>query len=845
MTCDHPRPLSFQPVRASYCPPGRSEAVKHLSLPSIRSKILLATVALTLVPMAVAGIYVFLVVPEFLEVQAEDRLIREVNAKQTSLLQLLGGVEEDLRFLRDSPALKQLLEAADRGDGTSDASLSEAVAEEWKVFSESMGRYRQIRYIDEQGYERVRINKDQRQAPASPAQELQNKSDRYYFIETMKLESGALFVSTIDLNQEQGRIEVPYRPVLRYAAPVFRENGVRAGVVILNLDAIPFLMLAEEQAPPGSTSFVIDEDGHYLVHPEVAKEWGSPRDLGHGASVRADYPELFEVLRSGSAQFQPQVWSSESALIAYSTITTLPRGAPSWTLVTEVPKNVVLAPVRTYKVYFGLVFGAVALFIVGLDTMVARRLTMPLAQLRDGVIRLGRGERGYRLSVRGGDEIEEIVAEFNEMAFQLETAHSTLEDQVQQATQSLTRRNQQLKRVYETGIDLVAEHSLEKLLQKIADASRVIVDAQYSALGVLDQHGKIGRFYVSGLDLEDRARIGIPPSGMGMFRTLLTEGRSLRIDAVAADPRFTGFPTYHPDITTLLGVPIASQGDIHGDLYVGNKAEGEPFTVEDQELITLLASMAAVAIGNARLLAQEQATVARLQELDQLKSDFVATVSHELRSPVASIHGYAELLSPDRGRFTDAQKAQLLDRITHESSHLITLVEDVLSVSRIDSGRQEYLMRPMALDGLAEEVIAEVRPRAGDRTLSFKHRGGSVVIRGDGGFLRQALLNLLDNALKFSASTAPVELSVEVDHAAGEARVTVTDRGIGMAPQHLSRLFEKFSRIRTGATEQIPGTGLGLYITKQIVEAHNGRIWVESEQDVGSRFTLALPLHQG
>ena len=231
---------------------------------------------------------------------------------------------------------------------------------------------------------------------------------------------------------------------------------------------------------------------------------------------------------------------------------------------------------------------------------------------------------------------------------------------------------------------------------------------------------------------------------------------------------------------------------------------------------------------------------ARLKELDQLKSEFVSIASHQLRSPLAAIKGYASLIK--EGSFGKAPPAiaEAVEKIFDSSKGLAIVVEDFLNVSRIEQGRMRYDFAPVDLEALAKKMISEQMPSVERAKLkiSFSTDGKSPYkINADIGKIQQVLANLIDNAIKYTPhGSIAVDLTKK---SSGFIRVSILDTGIGMDQATIAELFQKFTRARDANKTNVIGTGLGLYVARQMVEAHHGRIWAESEgKGKGSTFSV-------
>ncbi len=233
----------------------------------------------------------------------------------------------------------------------------------------------------------------------------------------------------------------------------------------------------------------------------------------------------------------------------------------------------------------------------------------------------------------------------------------------------------------------------------------------------------------------------------------------------------------------------------------------------------------------------------RLKELDQLKTEFVSLATHQIRGPLTAIRGYTSLiLDGDFGHVSDALKDPL-DKIMSSSKHLITTVQDFLDISRIEQGRMKYDMATFDLRTMAEEAVGELKPnveKAGLKITFKADKGAHYLVNGDIGKLRQVVQNLVDNAQKYTKEgTITVSLTKSSDHK--KVILSVSDTGVGIDKETIPKLFQKFTRAKDANKTNVLGTGLGLYVAREMIKAHNGRIWVESE-GVGKGSTFFIEL---
>jgi signal transduction histidine kinase len=229
----------------------------------------------------------------------------------------------------------------------------------------------------------------------------------------------------------------------------------------------------------------------------------------------------------------------------------------------------------------------------------------------------------------------------------------------------------------------------------------------------------------------------------------------------------------------------------------------------------------------------------RLREFDRLKDEFIAVVSHELRTPLTSVYGAAMTLG--HHDLEDEQRDALVRVVSTESRRLARLLDDILWVSRLDSGRTDVVIAPVDTLALASEIVDAARMRMPPQlALELRHPQVVPAVAADADKLRQVLVNLVENAVKYS-DDGSIELALD-DPGDGTVRFSIRDQGLGIAPEDQTRIFEKFHRLDPEMRRGVGGTGLGLYICRELVEQMHGRIWVESEPGAGSTFTFELPI---
>jgi signal transduction histidine kinase len=285
-------------------------------------------------------------------------------------------------------------------------------------------------------------------------------------------------------------------------------------------------------------------------------------------------------------------------------------------------------------------------------------------------------------------------------------------------------------------------------------------------------------------------------------------------------------------------VPLLAGPETIGAFSVVRR-EASAFSPDEIELLSLLGRLAGTAVQNIRAYEAERTTAEELRRLSALRADFVSLVSHELRSPMASVIGSARTLQLRWRELSAEQRESFLALIAHETSRLADLISDVLDTSRIEAGTFSYSFEDVDLVELVRDSAAAAEQGQDEVPVRAVVREPLPRVRGDRSRLRQVLINLIDNAVKYSQPGE--EVVVEAQSSNGRVVIEVSDRGPGIPPQHQKVIFEKFGRIQTGGTAK-PGTGLGLFIARSIAEAHGGSLAVRSHpEQEGATFTLSLP----
>ena len=294
-------------------------------------------------------------------------------------------------------------------------------------------------------------------------------------------------------------------------------------------------------------------------------------------------------------------------------------------------------------------------------------------------------------------------------------------------------------------------------------------------------------------------------------------------------------------LVSYMGIPLIAKGDLLGVLSTYTKYEHE-FSDEEIKLLSMVASQAAMAIQNAQLYAQTKTQAIELDKANKLQADFAAMIAHDLRSPLTSIMGAAEMMDAGLVGTVNEEQKKWLGKIQATGRKLVDLVSDFLDLAKIEAGHIGLVTEDMKLEALISSTVENYLPLAQEKGIALRNLTPSLpAIHADPRRLDQVLCNLLGNAIKFTNQGGSVEVGACLGEVA-EVKVHVKDTGVGIPKEEIAGLFQKYRQATSGKAYGKKGTGLGLVIAKMIIEAHGGTISVESEEGRGTAFVFTLPV---
>ncbi len=404
-----------------------------------------------------------------------------------------------------------------------------------------------------------------------------------------------------------------------------------------------------------------------------------------------------------------------------------------------------------------------------------------------------------------------------------------------QAQAEIKKYARNLEILSSVGKSISANLDVKITVQRVTDATTKLSGAAFGAFfynQVNAQGESLKLFTLSGAPREAFEGFGMPRN-TDVFNPTFTGRDVVRVDDITKDTRYGhnhphhGTPKGHLSVVSYLAVPVKStSGNVIGGLFFGHPKAGM-FKAEHEDLVVNIAAQAAIALDNAKLFEQ-------VKSLSEKKDEFIALASHELKTPLTTVKGYLQVLSKNE---TDRMSELFLSKSLHQINKLNKLVEDLLHMSRIEAGKLDFDLEIIDVRQMLYDIAETFSYSYESHSLITEFGDGPAIIEGDKQRIEQAIMNLLNNAVKYSPKADEVQLKLEV--AKEKVTIAIEDKGIGLSQEQQNKLFTRYYRAES--TKGIGGLGLGLYLTKQIIDHHNGEMRVSSKPGEGSEFSIILP----
>jgi signal transduction histidine kinase len=487
---------------------------------------------------------------------------------------------------------------------------------------------------------------------------------------------------------------------------------------------------------------------------------------------------------------------------------------------------------------------SVAVLAVALAALLGRSIASAIDGLVVSTRRIGEGNYDDPVLVRSSDEVGTLGLEIDRMRVQLGEKVRQLQDlarelerKVAERTDALRRANERLSLIHQVANAVNSSLDFPRIFEAVVEGTRRLVDFEQASIARITDPQTATVFAISGgpETLREGRKIPLPAS---RFSDVLERRQpavfDVPVDCVQEDTLSMSA------IRREIVLPLVVGDQVIGTFNLGSRRT-DAFSHGEIEVLSQIAAELGVALLQAEAYEREHEAAQKLKELSDLKSDFVSKVSHELRTPLTSIMGAADNLLDGIAGPVDERPRSYLGRIKENADRLLRLINELLDLSRIEAGKEEIRLSGFRLDSLIGETLETLKPLAEEHRVTLAApQAPPLVIRADRDKISRVLINLVDNGIKFTPAGGRVEI-----RASGEGqwvKLAVSDSGVGIPTLELDRIFDKFHQVKHARGGSRPGSGLGLPISRQLIEMHGGSLTAQSAQGKGSTFTVVLPV---
>lgn len=678
--------------------------------------------------------------------------------------------------------------------------------------------YDQIRYIDNEGMEIVRINYNNGNPSIVPEEKLQNKKERYYFKETINLDHGKIYASPFDLNIEGGKIEMPLNPMIRLGMTVFNRYQEKKGIVIINYRGELLLKEFAENAMindaiilSGGNFWLINAEGFWLKGPEIEKEWAFMYENKKGQSFNGEYSDEWKTMRKTSSG---QI-INRNGLFSYCTIfpfsmelnteklytSTNSLDSYPWKVISFIPNSIIRRQIATliWKYVLILIFINILSFFGNLILISTR-------------FKIEKTKENLQLLKEKRNSLQGLLLKIHQSEFQ--DLLTGLKEVVIATTKFLQ-------------IDYLSIWKMNKINTFIT-CMDVPVDTTIYPFSnrVID----VDKFSI-------------------YFEAILSGNQVVANDTYKhkATKEFKDTYLIQKDVVSTLDSPIWIHGKIVGILALAQKTKNRKWSVEDRDFAMQIASSIATMIEtDERIKAEEkmQDAVKKAESASRTKSLFLANMSHEIRTPMNAILGFSEILLAKQQNDEDKE---YLRSINSSGKTLLYLINDILDLSKIEADKVEIINKKVNILSIIDDMKLIFSQKVSIKNINYTTNISPDIpefILIDETRLRQILLNVIGNAVKFT-DKGFVKISLDSQISSEDPEYTyliisIEDSGIGIPEESNDLVFKPFEQTGRGSLAKYGGTGLGLAITKRLLRLMNGSIEIIQKEDPGTIFQITF-----
>jgi signal transduction histidine kinase/HAMP domain-containing protein len=583
----------------------------------------------------------------------------------------------------------------------------------------------------------------------------------------------------------------------------------------------------------GQTGYVeiVDQDGVVVARTEPGPElapFEQSDHSGHFASLIADGEPTRGVCHT--------CHEAEQKVQRRDVLAFVPLSEANWGVVVRQSEEEALAPtrdLRTRLLIFGVVLVSIALIFVVVTTRdVGGRIRMLTAASR----RIADGDLASPVAALGKDEVGILSQSLDDMRVKLETSYDELE-----------RKTNELSSLLSVSKTLTSTLDLPNLLEAVVAKAVEVISGANAGLLLLESLDRGGPTVQCAVGLE---AVGLDKRSLSEWAATSGEEapqrsrseareRESNDDIKKAIASFLEIDQLRSRVQSFISADVLHRGKQIGSIIMMNFQDADAFSASDRRLLQAVADGVAIATERSQL-ATEAEEARALYEADRLRSQFISSVSHELRTPLTLIKGYSTSLLRSDVSWDAETQGEFLQVIDEKTDELRDLIDKILQSAKLEAGALRLEKEPLLIPRLAQKVVEEISPRSERHKFAVKFPRSFPVVEADVRCIEQVLRNLVENAVKYSPAGGEVAIAGEIND--GQVVVSVSDEGLGIPPEDRERVFERFYRVGSPLARRSPGSGLGLSITKGHVEAHGGRVWLDSTVGRGSKFYFSLPL---
>jgi len=809
------------------------------------------------------------------------------------------AIVEELLYRAEDPLIKEFLVSPSSEVKVKLISELIALAKVKKIFN-------QIRVLSVQGQEKIRIDSDNGEPIAIAEQKLQDKSHRYYFEQLKKLDQGVVYVSPFDLNVENEQVEIPLNPMIRFATPIYDDSGIKLGIIMFNYFGKLILNdIKNQMAKSNSKVFLLNSQGYYLIGPSSDKEWGFM--FNQESTFKQDFPHAWDTI-NGNESGHFEVESSLFSFITVGAVSGKNAGSVSrgeterWKVILYLPTPAwVLSSVFEHMVsiiFFSILL-IITLFIAWSTALnsVHRKMAekdkqntlnelnfMKYALDEHAIVSItnAKGEITYInerfIQISGYSQAELLgkthsiiksgthSTEFYQQMWQTiangQTWHGIFQNRAKngayywvQSTIVPELDDQGIPHRYiSIRTDITRQKNTEKEISKLFQA----VESSASIVMVTDVNGIIEYINPAFTQITGYTATEVIGQKTSMLRSGMTSAETYHKlwDTIHSGQTWRGeFRNkckdghYYWAATTIS--PVIENGQITH--FTGIQQDiTERKHMEDQlkqKQIELKNNLRELTESQIKL--KEQAKIQiqlteKAEKADRAKSEFLSAMSHELRTPLNSILGFAQVFEYKSEQALTKTQKTCVDHIIKGGKHLLELINEILDLTKIESGKMQLSIENMHLYSVVDECLYFLGSIAENKQIEINwaendplFKSKEIQVETDHMRLKQVIINLLSNAIKYNHINGKITLSSE-SQSKDFVRLIISDTGPGIPEEKYEILFEPFTRLEK-LNSNIEGTGIGLSLSKKIMDLLGGNIGVKSTIGQGSSFWIDIP----